>query len=371
VAKNLFEKPIKQKIKKRNLTTRNKKVLLTGSTGFLGAHILKELIVSDYFSDIYLLVRGRDLFEAESRIREEFKFYYPHIDLVKTRVILGELSTKDLGVSKKDKFVLTDVDIVINCAAKVQHLGKQEDFEKINAYSVKNIIETIGKNDLDFIQISTLSIFGKVPNDRDVVYENDLGIGQTFDNFYDETKFKAEVYLEDFYKSGGSGGIFRLGNIMNESNTGLMQKNLEENAFTMMFQSIINTKNLWGLDKYVTNISPVDKCAEFIVKSICNYDLQGNTVNVYNPNLISMGELVQFVNHMGKYDISKLNSESEMPEKYVPYLTNYLNTGNRNAVMHDSTNFNKIAEDLKFSWLTIDAPYVSKIIKYLIKCKII
>ncbi len=371
MAKNLFEKPIKQKIKIRNLTTSNKKVLLTGSTGFLGAHILKELIVSDYFSSICLLLRGRDLFEAEGKIREEFKFYYPHIDLAKTKVILGELSIKDLGVSKKDKSILTDVDIIINCAAKVQHLGKQEDFEKINAYSVKNIIETIGKKDLEFIQISTLSIFGKAPNDRDVVYENDLGIGQTFHNFYDETKFKAEVYLEDFYKSGGRGGIFRLGNIMNESDTGLMQKNLEENAFTMMFQSIINTKNLWGLDKYITNISPVDKCAEFIVKSICNYNLQGNTVNVYNPNLISMGELVQFVNHMGKYDISELNNESEMPEKYVPYLTNYLNAEKRSAVRYDSTNFNKIAEDLKFSWPIIDAPYVSKIIKYMIKCKII
>jgi thioester reductase-like protein len=286
-------------------------------------------------------------------------------------VILGDFSAEDLSVSKEDKTILAGIDTVINCAAKVQHLGKQEDFEKNNAHSVKNIIETIGKKYIEFIQISTLSIFGKVPNGRNVVYENDLGVGQTFDNFYDETKFKAEVYLEEFYKSGGRGGIFRLGNIMNDSATGLMQKNLTENAFTMMLQSVINTKSLWGLDKYITNISPVDKCAEFIVKSICNYDLQGNVVNVYNPNLISMGELVHLVNHMGIYDISNASNELELPKKYVPYLTNYLNTEKGNVVTYDSANFNEIAEDLKFFWPIIDGPYVSKIIKYLIKCKII
>jgi len=371
MGKNLFEKSVKNKIEKRDQLKRSKKVLLTGSTGFLGVHILNELIVSNYFSDIFLLVRDQDLFTAESRIREEFKLYYPHQDLIKIKVILGDISIKDLGVSQKDKLILMDVDMVINCAAKVQHLGKQDDFEKVNAYSVKNIVETIGRKDFEFIQISTLSVFGRVPKDRNVVYESDLGIDQTFDNFYDETKFEAEVYLEDFYRSGGKGGIFRLGNIMNEYDNGLMQKNLKENAFTMMFQSIINTKNFWGLDKYITNISPVDKCAEFIFKSICNYNLQGNTVNVYNPNLISVGELAHLVNQIGKYDIGKLNSGSEMPEEYVPYLTNYLNMENVSTVTYDNTNFNKLAKELKFSWPAIDVQYMSKIINYLIKCKII
>ncbi len=368
---NLSEKSVKQEIKRRDSVVKNRKVLLTGSTGFLGSHILKELITSDCFSDIYLLIRGRDLSEAKRRIEKEFKFYYPHIDLVRTKVVLGDLSVKDMGISQKDKNMLKGVDTVINCAAKVQHLGKQEEFEMLNTYSVNNIIETLNKRDLEFIQISTLSIFGSVPKDKNIVYEDDLGIGQTFDNFYDETKFKAEVYLEDFYKSGGRGGIFRLGNIMNDSYTGLMQKNLEENAFTMMLQSVINTKKLYGLDKYITNISPVNKCAEFIVKSICNYNLQGNVVNVHNPNLISMDELIKLINQVGKYDIDKTNNDLEISEVYVPYLANYLNIENKNTVTYDNTNFYKLAEELKFTWPMIDILYVSKIISHLIKSKII
>ncbi len=368
---SLFEKSIKQEIKRRDSLIKNKKILLTGSTGFLGSHILKELIHSNHFDDIYLLIRGQNSSEAERKIRDDFKFYYPHIDLIKVKVVAGDLSMEDLGISKNDNQILRDVDVVINCAAKVQHLGRKEDFEVLNAGSVKNIIKNIGNRDFEFIHISTLSVFGQIPDDRKVIYESDLGIGQSFGNFYDETKFKAEVYLEDFFKSGGRGGIFRLGNIVNDSDTGIMQKNIEENAFTMMLQSIINTKCLWGLNEYKTNISPVNKCAEFIVKSICNYNLRGNVVNVYNPDLISMSELVTLVNQVGKYGIDKTENNSKIPEIYLPYLTNYLTTKNKNIVTYDSSNFHKLTEELKFTWPEVDILYVSKMIEYLKINKII
>lgn len=368
---NLSEKLVKQEIKRRDSVVINRKVLLTGSTGFLGSHILKELITSDCFSDIYLLIRGRDLSEAKRRIEKEFRFYFPHIDLVKTKVVLGDLSVKDLGISQKEKNMLKDIDIVINCGAKVQHLGKRDEFEMINAYAVNNIVETLGKGDFEFIQISTLSIFGSVPKDKKIVYEDDLAIGQTFDNFYDETKFRAEVYLEDFYKSGGRGGIFRLGNVMNDSVTGLMQKNIEEHAFTMLIQSIINTKNLYGLGGYITDMSPVNKCADFIVKSICNYDLQGNAVNVHNPNLISMDDLIGLINQISTYDIDKTNNVLETPERYMPYVANYLNEQTKSIITYDNTNSHTLVEELKFFWPAIDVLYVSKIIDHLIKNKII
>lgn len=371
VTQNLIKKTIKGNIKKRDASIENSNVLLTGSTGFLGAHVLKELIKSDCFNEIYLLIRGANISEAYKKFHDGFGFYYPEVDMSKIKIILGDVSLKDLGISEIDKHLIKNIDIVVNCAAKVQHLGKKEEFEAANVSAVKNIIKTIGNKDLEFYQISTLSIFGKLPAKKSVVYENELGIGQTFENFYDETKFYAEVYLEDFFKMGGRGGVFRLGNIMNDSETGLMQRNIKENAFTMMLQSIINTKNLWGLGEYRTNISPVDKCAEFIVESICNYDLQGNTVNVYNPHIISMRELTKLANQVGVCEINNTKNNQDIPDVYVPYLTNYMNAEDQPVTIYDNTNYNILAEGLKFSWPNIDALYVYKIIEYLIKLKII
>ena len=370
-AQNLIEKTTKESIKKRNTLIKNRKVLLTGSTGFLGIHILKELIGSDCFNEIYLLIRSSDLSNAEKKLREALVFYYPQIDISKIKVISGDVSFVGLGISEKDMPLIKNVDIVINCAAKVQHLGKKEEFEAVNVDAVKNIIKTIGNKNLEFYQVSTLSIFGKLPLNKKIVYENELGVGQSFENFYDETKFNAEVYVEGFFKAGGKGGIFRLGNIMNNFKTGVMQRNIKENAFTMMFQSIINTKNFWGLSKYRTNISPVDKCAELIVKSICNYDLHGNTVNVYNPHLISMRELVKLANKVVALAVNETKNYQNIPDAYVPYLTNYMNTENMSDATYDNTNHYTLAEGLGFIWPKIDASYVSKIIKNLIRSKII
>ena len=236
---------------------------------------------------------------------------------------------------------------------------------------VDGYVDLYNKN-LEFIQISTMSVFGTLPEEKKVVYESDLDLGQKFENFYDETKFKAEIYLENFFKSGGKGGIFRLGNILNDSDTGIMQRNIRENAFTMMLQSLINTKSLLGLNAYVTNISPVNKCAEFVVKSICNYDLHGNTVNVYNPDLISLEELAIFVIKLGDFSIDLTENKTKIPEAYLPYLTNYLNAkNNRNDIIYDSTNAVRLAKDTNFSWQKIDLDFVSKLIDNLKIRKII
>ena len=369
---NIFEKQAGQEIEKRDSSIRNKRVLLTGSTGFLGTHILKELISSTNFGVIYLLVRGNNPLEAEERVKKNFSSYYPEEVLNNVTIVMGDLSKSDLGLSKNDRETLKKIDLVINCSAKVQHLGKKEDFEKANVDSVKNILNNLNSKNLEFIQISTLSIFGKISNYKKKVYEHDLGLGQTFDNFYDETKFQAEIYLENFFKSGGKGGVFRLGNILNDSDTGIMQVNIKENAFTMMLQSLINTKSLWGLNDYKTNISPVNKCAELITRIIYNYELQGNVVNIYNPNLISLSELAILINQLGQYHIDTRENNSQIPEIYLPYLTNYLNTkGEKNDILYDNSNAVKLAEDLGFNWPKIDLAFVSKVIEYLKIRKII
>ena len=50
-------------------------VLLTGSTGYLGIHILRELIDSDV-ENIYCLVRGKTQAAAESRLRSLLYYYF-------------------------------------------------------------------------------------------------------------------------------------------------------------------------------------------------------------------------------------------------------------------------------------------------------
>ena len=74
-------------------------VLLTGATGYLGIHILRELIDSDA-ENIYCLVRGKNLEAAEGRLRTLLFYYFSDAfkDLFGKRlhIVLGDV-TSDFG----------------------------------------------------------------------------------------------------------------------------------------------------------------------------------------------------------------------------------------------------------------------------------
>ena len=99
-------------------------VLLTGATGYLGIHILRELIDSDA-PNIYCLVRGKDIEAAVGRLRTLLFYYFSDAfkELFGKRlhVVLGDV-TSDFGENLK-------VDTVFNCAAIVKHFSEGTEIE--------------------------------------------------------------------------------------------------------------------------------------------------------------------------------------------------------------------------------------------------
>ena len=94
-------------------------VLITGATGYLGIHILREIIDSDA-QNIYCLVRGKTPEAAESRLRTLLFYYFAKSfkELFGSRlhIVLGDV-TQDIDTNLK-------VDTVFNCAAVVKHFSE-------------------------------------------------------------------------------------------------------------------------------------------------------------------------------------------------------------------------------------------------------
>ena len=154
--------PINNKIKKKSL----KHVLLTGSTGFVGIHILGQLL-SDTTATIYCLVRDKDNVSYINRLYKTLHFYFGHTydDFVGTRIkmIQGDITEKHLGLSEEEyQTIGKHVSCMINSAAMVKHYGKSSDFDKTNIGGVENIITFCEDFGITLYHLSTLSVSGNV-----------------------------------------------------------------------------------------------------------------------------------------------------------------------------------------------------------------
>lgn len=175
-------------------------ILLTGATGFLGIHILYE-ILNNSNTDIYCIVRGKDYNFAKQRLEELYKFYF-NKDLKehykRLKVILGDITKDNLGVNSETyKELVNKIDIVIHSAATVKHYGNSDLFYKINVLGTKNIIEFCKTNNARLHHISTVSVSGQYTDMKETNFtEKNFWIAQNYsNNEYVKSKFEAEYEI--------------------------------------------------------------------------------------------------------------------------------------------------------------------------------
>ena len=209
-------------------------VLLTGAVGFLGTHILRELIEHET-GHIYCLVRRGRHESAEIRLRTMLIYYFSNSfeDAIRNRITLLEADITDASLGD----MLADVpfDTVINCAACVKHFSDSDILEQINVHGVENLIDICMKKNAKLVQISTVSVPGihtKESYEKQIrMHENELFVIDDMDNKYGISKYHAELKMLDAIDRGLRGKIIRCGNLMGRHSDGEFQANLETNMF--------------------------------------------------------------------------------------------------------------------------------------------
>lgn len=211
-------------------------VLLTGATGFMGIHMLHELLTTTESRIICLLRRKGDL-SAESRLRTLLFYYFDNTfddDFASGRlsVIEGDVTTPiDEALAQQ-----LDVQTVINCAANVKHFSAGNDIEQVNVESVRNLIDFCMQHDARLVHISTVSIAGEsvngYPDPALLLTEKMMDFGQSVANQYVHSKYEAErLILTAIRDNGLSAKIMRVGNLSARSTDGELQINFRSNAF--------------------------------------------------------------------------------------------------------------------------------------------
>ena len=399
---NLSEKHLevlKNSKKRVHLTKCNYKgILLTGATGFLGIHILKEFI-DNSSSNIYCIVRNSKNISAEQRLKQKLLFYFNNTfeNLFNKRifVISGDITKNNLGVNEEMlQNISNSIDVIINSAAIVSHFGIYEKMYNANVKSIKNIIDFCKKYKKRLYHISTISVSG---SDLDTSYlmfntkhnlrkkikkvnfdETTLYIGQNLDNIYIRTKFEAENMLLASIANGLDAYILRMGNLMHRYSDGVFQENILDNK---VINNLISFIKLGIIPNYLLSmlisISPVDDSAKAIFKLVSNPSQYNRVFHISNPNTISMKKLISLLNKNG---ISiKTSSEEEFTKKIQKMINNPNKKNiitnllydfdaklhiNYSKQIHLSTKFTiKYLRKLGFKWHQNTNSYLIKIIK--------
>ena len=247
-------------------------VLLTGATGYLGIHLLRELIDSDA-ETITCMVRSKSLETAERRLKNLLFYYFENsfADLFGKRLLVmcGDV-TADIAKALPEGYPA--IDTVFNSAANVKHFSKGTDIEDVNIGGARRCVEFCLRTGARLVHISTTSV-GEIWIDRGdgrpvpKLDERKLWFGQFLDNRYIHSKFLAERFiLEAVAHHGLSAKVMRVGNLAPRSSDGEFQANFNSNSY-MGRLKVFHTLGCCPVDSYdePTEMSPVDETAKAVV----------------------------------------------------------------------------------------------------------
>ena len=357
-------------------------VLLTGATGYLGIHVLRELIDSDA-TTITCLVRGKDQPAAEHRLKNLLFYYFEKSfkELFGTRIFVvnGDV-TQDFTVAL-DGFPVK-IDTVFNCAANVKHFSKGTDIEDVNIGGAERCVEFCLKTGARLVHISTTSVgeIWIIHNDGEQVPmldERKLWFGQFLDNRYINSKFLAErAVLDAVAHHGLSAKVMRVGNLAPRSYDGEFQANFNSNSYMGRLR-VFHVLGCCPYDSYdeLTEMSPIDQTAKAVV-TLAATPKECTVFQPFNNHTELLGDVLQLMTKVGREIRFVENEEFEKtigeagqdPEKakLLSAILAYQDVahGQKAAIIERDNRYTcNVLHRLGFHWRDTSWDYVERMLK--------
>ncbi len=347
-----------------------KKIFLTGATGLLGEQVFKYILTKTDYS-IVLLIRGKTLLHSQERFVRVLRKIAPQY-LKKTsfskrvEVLAGDQTLPFLGLDKnKYKELYNTVSEIYHCAALAEFRQPLERVRFVNVHGTRNILDfakaCVILNKVNYV--STAFIAG---NYDGFFWEKNCEVNQSFNNTYEQSKYEAELLVNDYIRKGLRIAIYRPSIVVGEYKTGIT------NNFRMFYQPFRTIsrgliKEIPIHKKTILNIIPCDVAAE----AIFSISINSNKNEVYH--IISVeGMPIMHLMRLGsnffgykepkyvkleQFDKKKLTPlQKRLIEPYIPYFTL--------KVKFMADNAQKILKESGFKYPKINDEYVNRIFNY-------
>jgi len=357
-------------------------VLVTGATGFMGAHLVAEFLDKED-GLVYCMLRKGKFNSAADRMRNMMFYYFGNRfeDVFDSRVRVAEGDVTDY--KHFEKLEGEPIDTIFNCAANVKHFSNGTDIEDINVGGVVNCIKLCEKTGARLIHFSTISVSGTTDDvtklSRSGLDEQGFYYGQTLDNKYTSSKLMGErMLLEAVAEKGLDGKVIRVGTLAARESDGEFQINFLTNNFMGRLRSY----ELLGCFPYqmIENqvcMGPIDtSCSAFL--KLAKTPKECCVFNAVNNHTLPLGDIIRQMNTAGipirfvEYEefAEALTEAQKDPDKaaILSSMTAYMNTAHGKKVValpFESHYTTQILARLGFFWNASNERYVNDFINVL------
>ncbi len=292
-------------------------IFITGFPGFIAGRLLESLVKPE--TQFFLLIQPHFFEQAMDEIEEIAAM--TNTELESFVIVEGDITLPKLGISDADletiQYETTDV---FHLAAGYD-LGISKDAAfKVNLQGTKNVNDLVCSiKDLHrYNYVSTCYISGRREG---VIFETDLEHTAGFRNFYEETKYLAEIEVERL-KSHLPVTIYRPSVVVGDSETGETVK--YDGIYHLILYlrkapALLRLFNV-GNDDVRLNLVPVDFVAESLAALSRDKAASGKTIALADPKPMATAAIFDLIAE----DMTNRKSEFKLPPRFTEWL---LNTG--------------------------------------------
>jgi amino acid adenylation domain-containing protein/thioester reductase-like protein len=205
-------------------------ILLTGTTGFLGAFLLDELL-RNTSATLYCLVRSADAGQGMKKLQKNLEKYQLWNSEFRHRIvaIAGDLEKPLLGLTfAQFNQLAAQIDVIYHSGAQVNFAKPYSVIKAANVLGTQEIIKLAIKTQIKPLHyISTAGIFGPVSyfENRPILFENeDIDNYEEYVGFdlgYSQSKWVAEQLIKQAQSRGLPITIMRPGFMLGHPETGV------------------------------------------------------------------------------------------------------------------------------------------------------
>ncbi|HZO72430.1 MAG TPA: thioester reductase domain-containing protein, partial [Ktedonobacteraceae bacterium] len=309
-------------------------IFLTGATGFLGAHLLFELLQQTR-ATIYCLVRADSMEQGRRRLYQQLNVYQlwqETIDASRIVPVPGDLGSPLFGLSMQEFYQLAaQIDVIYHNGASVNIIAPYPVLRSANVLGTQEVLRLASTESLKPIHyVSTISVLATSGTDEEALISEQVSLDTQREYMmtgYAQSKWNAEKLVQQALERGIPTCIYRPGRISGHTSTGVWNP---DDYLCRIIRGCIQLGCVPDVEEYI-DMTPVDYLSQAIVHLSQHAAAPGKVFHLFNPAPATVAELVAYARSFG-YQVERppynewrarvQQAIQEMPEHaFAPILT--------------------------------------------------